>query len=304
MRHWKPQPSAGRWFGLLLLIMVIAGAGALVLRIARSLAGPPETWQVNLPLYGLVLALLALLALAGVLAYRVAGALTLGYQLDRNGLYINWLGNRAVVPLDKIQSVDVGVVAQQIPWRLFQGIGYYWGRGRTADGKSLHLFATRPPARCLVIYTPDEAYAITPLDPDAFVQELEQRRNLGATKPLAPTVESSRIFLYAFWNDHTVRILLLVTLLLNLCILALLASRYPELGPTVRLRFNAAGQVAELRPRHQVLFLPLAAFGLSLLNMVLGLACYQRQQLGARLLQGASVIVQVLFGLAIITIIR
>jgi uncharacterized membrane protein (DUF485 family) len=304
MRHWKPQPSAGRWIGLLLLILVIAGAVALVLRIARSLAGPPDTWQVNLPLYGLVLALLALLALAGVLAYRVASALTLGYQLDRNGLYINWLGNRAVVPLDKIQSVDIGVVARQIPWRLFQGIGYYWGRGRTPDGKLLHLFATRSPDRCMVIYTPDEAYAITPADPEAFVLELEQRRNLGATKPLAPMIEPSRIFLYAFWNDRTVRILLLAALLLNLIVLALLAARYPELGPTVRMRFNAAGQVAELRPRHQVLFLPLAAFGLSLLNTIIGLACYQRQQLGARLLQGASVIVQVLFGLAIITIIR
>jgi PH (Pleckstrin Homology) domain-containing protein len=304
MRHWKPQPSSGRWIGLLLLIMLIAGAVTLALRIAWSLAGPPDAWQVNLPLYGLVVALLALLALAGALAYRVAGAFTLGYQLDRNGLYITWLGNRAVVPLDQIQSVDVGVVAKQIPWRLFQGIGYYWGRGRTADGKLLHLFATHPPARCLVIYTPDQAYAITPADPEAFVQDLEQRRNLGATKPLAPTVEPSRIFLYAFWNDRTVRVLLLAALLLNLFVLALLAARYPELGPTVRMRFNAAGQVAELRPRHQVLFLPLAAFGLSLLNMVLGLACYRRQRLGARLLQGASLIVQVLFGLAILTIIR
>lgn len=304
MRSWKPQPSPGRWIGLALLIVVLALAVALALRIAQALSGPPEGWQINLGLYGLVVGFLALLVVAGALAYRVAGALTLGYQLDRNGLYITWLGNRAVVPLDQIQSVDVGVVARGIPWRPLQGIGYYWGRARTAEGKLLHLFATRPPARCLVIDTPAEAYAITPADPDAFVQDLEQRRNLGATKPLAPTVESSRIFLYAFWNDRTVRALIIVALVLNLLILALLAARYPQLGPTVQMRFNAAGQVAELRPRHQALFLPLAAFGLSLLNIILGLAFYQRQQLGSRLLQGASVIVQALFGLAILTIIR
>src|SRR5262245_30854882 len=216
MRQWKSQPSAGRWIGSILLIALIAGAALLCVWIAKSLAGPPNAWQVDLSLYEQVLGFLALLVLAGALAYRVAGAFTLGYQLDRNGLYITWLGNRAVVPLDQIQTVDIGVAAEQIPWRLFQGIGYYRGRARTADGKPLHLFATQPPARCLVIYTPDEAYAITPADPEAFVQDLEQRRNLGATKPLAPTVESSRIFLYAFWNDRTVRILLIVALALNL----------------------------------------------------------------------------------------
>jgi lipopolysaccharide export LptBFGC system permease protein LptF len=53
-----------------------------------------------------------------------------------------------------------------------------------------------------------------------------------------------------------------------------------------------------------VLFLPLAACALSLLNTVVGLAFYRQQQLGARLLQGASVVVQLLFGVAVATIIR
>lgn len=304
MRRWKPQPSAGHWIALLLLAAALAAAALFATRIARALAGPPEIWQVNLPLYGNVLGLLAFLAIAGALVYRIAGALTLSYALDRNGLYIMWLGNRAVVPLDQIHSVDIGVVATRMPWRALQGIGYYWGQGRMADGTRLHLFATRPPSRCLVVYTTGEAYAISPADHEAFVQDLEQRRNLGATKPLAMAIEPSRIFLYAFWNDRTVRALLLAALALNLLVLALLAARYPELAPTVHMRFNAAGQVAELRPRHQVLFLPLAAFGLTLLNTVLGLSLYRRQQLGARLLQGASVLVQALFGIAVVTIIR
>jgi hypothetical protein len=299
MRRWKPQPSNGRWIALLLLGVALAGASWFSVRLAQLLAGPPESWQLGLGAYGLVLGLLASLLLAGALVYRAAAAFTLGYELDRNGLYITWLGNRAVVPLELIQSVDIGLVADRIPWRLVQGIGYYWGQGRTSDGKRLHLFATQPPARCLVVYTADEAYALSPADHEAFVQDLEQRRNLGATKPLAAsTIEPSRVFLYAFWNDRTVRALLLIAFTLNLLILALLAIRYPALEPMVRMRFDAAGQVADLRPRHQVLFLPLAAFGLSLLNTVLGLLFYRRQQLGARLLQGASVMVQLLLLIA------
>jgi hypothetical protein len=205
------------------------------------------------------------------------------------------------VPLDRVTSIDAGVAAA-LPYGPAQAVGSYWGRGRAAAG-DVHLFATRPPAQSLVIYTTDAAYAISPADPEVFVQELEQRRNLGAAKPLAPTVEPSRMFLYAFWNDPTVRWLMLLALGLNLAALALLAARYPALAPLVEMRFDATGAVAELRPRHQALFLPLAAFGLSLLNTALGLALYRREQLGARLLQGASVIVQMLFVVALAAVI-
>jgi Bacterial PH domain len=304
MRRWKPKPSFNVWAGLLLLIATLASAAALGVPLASIFTRPPETWLIDLAVYSQLVGVLGLLAISGALTYRVAAAFTLSYDLDRNGLYVNWLGNRAVVPLDNIYSVDVGLTGEHVPWRLVRWIGYYWGQGRTSDGKRLHLFASQPLARCLVLYTNDEAYAISPADQEAFVQDLEQRRNLGATKPLAPTVEPSRIFLYAFWNDRTVRRLLLIALALNLIVLAVLAARYPLLGPTVPMRFNAVGQVAEPRPRHQVLFLPLAACGLSLLNTVVGLAFYRRQQLGARLLQGASILVQILFGVAVATIIR
>lgn len=304
MRRWKPQPSIGRWIGLLLLIIALSGAVYLAWPLLQNFSNPPQDWQINLSVYSRMVAVLVLLFLSGVLAYRFASALTLSYALDRNGMYVNWLGNRAVIPLDSIISVDLGIGKQQLPWNPLQGVGYYWGQYKLDDGKRLHLFATKPVSRCLVIYTPNDAYAISPADHDAFVQDLEQRRNLGATKPLAPTVESSRIFLYAFWNDRTVRQFLLVALLLNLLIMGILAARYPNLAPTVPMRFNAIGQVAEPRPRHQVLFLPLAAFGIGLINTVVGLIVYSRQPLGSRLLQGASVLAQILFGIAVLTIIR
>ncbi|HEU5099993.1 MAG TPA: PH domain-containing protein [Roseiflexaceae bacterium] len=304
MRRWKPQPSPGRWIALLLMLAALAGAAMLGLGLAQALSGPPEGWQITLDLYWRMVGFVLLLLLAGGLAYRALGAFTLSYELDRNGLYIIWLGNRAIVPLDQIQSVDLGVASARLPWRLIQGIGYYWGQGRTTDGKRLHLFATQPPARCLVINTRDDVYAISPQDHEGFVQDLEQRRNLGATQTLTPSFEPSRMFLYSFWNDATVRGLLLAAFVLNLLLVGVLMARYSALEPVLRMRFDPAGQVTDLRPRHQILFLPLAAFGLTLVNIALGLLVYQRQQLGARLLQGASLIVQILFGIAMLTIIR
>jgi hypothetical protein len=282
-------------------VVVLAFGALLLLQIRERLSGPPDAWQIDLELFARVVGLLALLAAAGWLAYRAAAGFTLRYELDRNGLYITWLGNRAVVPLDRVTSIDAGI-ATELPYGALQSIGSYWGRARSPIGE-IALFASQPPARSLIIYTTDAAYAISPVDPDAFVQDLEQRRNLGSAKPLAPMVEPSRFFLYAFWNDETVRWMLMLVLAVNLFALAMLAARYPALAPLVEMRFDATGAVAELRPRHQTLFMPLAAFGLSLLNVALGLVLYRREQLGARLLQGASVIVQLLFAVALAAVI-
>ena len=92
------------------MLAALAGAAALGLRLAQALSGPPESWSISFGLYWQIVGLLFLLLLAGALAYRVLAAFTLSYELDRNGLYIIWLGNRAVVPLDQIQSIDLGVI--------------------------------------------------------------------------------------------------------------------------------------------------------------------------------------------------
>ena len=302
MRRWLPQPSPGRLIGLAIIAATLVLAALLGVRLVAALVRPPEQWPVDLTLYGQLVALLALLVLAGVLVYRVVGAWTLAYELDRNGLYILWAGNRATVPLGQVERVDVGAPGARLSPSPLRGVGYYRGRGRTDDGRTLHMFATRPLRQSLVLHTATDAYAISPADPDAFVQDLEQRRNLGVVKPLAPALDQSRIFFYAFWSDTLVRRALVVAFLLNLLLLGFLAARYPALGSTVQMRFNAAGALAELRPRHQVLFLPLAAFVVSLLNTGLGLTIYARERAGARMLQLGSVLVQVLFAIAVLSI--
>lgn len=303
MRRWKPQLPFGLWIALVLLVLVAAGLVAIARPLLHDMSGPPESWPISLSLYWRGLLLLALILAAGMLLYRIAAAATLNYSIDRNGLYISWLGNRAVIPLDQIQTVEPSIAVRWLPLWPLQALGYYWGRARSKEGRLVHLFSTRPPRNSLAIYTTGDVYAISPSDREAFVQDLEQRRNLGVTKTLTSTVEPSRMFQYAFWNDRTVRVLLLIAFALNLLIVAFLMARYPQLSATVEMRFNASGQVAEMRPRYQLLFLPLAAFGLSLFNIVLGLFLYRRQQIGARVLQGASVLVQVLFSIAVVSII-
>ena len=303
MRRWNPQSTPGRWFALILIVGLTAAMFYPVQHIIAAFTGSADQWRINLELYGWILLLLVLFLLTGILIYRAIAAFTLAYELDRNGLYIVWLGNRAIVPLDQIISVDIGATGLRMPWRPLQGIGYYWGQGRTEDDKLAHLFSTRSPQASLIINTENASYVVSPDDRDSFIQELEQRRNLGSTKAMDPMVEPGRIFVYAFWEDRIVRRLLVCAFLLNLINLGLLMWRYPSLPGMLEMRFDALGQVSEFRPQFQILFIPLAALAVTLVNIILGVALYLREQLSAQLLQGASVIAQILFLVALITII-
>ncbi len=303
MRRWKPKPGVGLVIGIVLLLAALAGCVLLALRMVLFFTQPPELWQFNLEVYGEFVAFVACVLLASVLLYRVAGALTLSYEMDRNGLYIVWIGNRAVIPLGQIERVDIGVGEAHVPLRPLRLAGFHGGRGRTTEDRPLHFFTTTALSRSLVIHTTEAAYVVSPGDQDSFVQELEQRRKIGAVKPLQPTVEPGRMLFYAFWNDQVVRRALIVALGLHLLLLGILALRYPELTDLVAMRFDAAGQITEQRPRHQVLFLPMAALALILLNTGLGVSFYRRDKTSAQLLQLGSVLVQVLFGVALLSII-
>lgn len=279
-----------------------AGAVYLLVQLAAVFVRPPADWPVSGALFAELLAFLGLLLLAGSFAYRLAAALTLAYSVDRNGLYISWLGNRAVVPLHRIESVDSGVRVRPTLGGLLRSVGYLHGQVSMGEGRVVHRFTTVPLGQALVLHTAADSYAISPQDVDAFVQDLEQRRRLGVVQELAAGVEAGRTFSYAFWDNPTVRRALALALLLNLALLGWLMTIYPGLPPLLDMRADATGAAAALAPRHQILFLPLAAAVLGLINLGLGLSFYRREPVGAQLLQLTTVGVQILFAIAAVTI--
>jgi hypothetical protein len=302
MQQWKPKSALGAWVALVGSILLLIGAVMPALHLWQVVASPPEMWDISPMLYGELLLLGGGIILGGFLLYRALATLTLSYEMDRNGVYVQWLDNRLVIPIDEIVSVDIGDAKARLPWGILQQIGSYWGHGATSEGLRLQFFSTQKPAKSLLLHTNTACYALSPDDQDSFVQNLEQRRRLGATTPLTASYQYGRLFSYWFWGDQVIKSAFLLAIGLNLLLVGILVSRYPALGEVVHMRFNSAGEVTELRPRHQILFLPLASFGLILLNTGLGLAMYRQQKVGARLLQVASVLMPVLFGIAMLMI--
>ncbi len=304
MQRWHPIPTARTWLSLGLALISLSGASWLLLRLTSVLAVPIEEWPIDGWLFAQAVIVLILLTLAGILLYRTIAALTLRYSIDRNGLYIQWLGSRAIIPLNQIDRVDQGALALS-DWRAtLNSMGYYYGQVKALDGTIIHRFTTRPLAEALVVYASNAAYAISPADPSAFVQELEQRRRLGAIQPLTPGIEVARFLVYDFWADPIIRQLLLATLVLNLLLFGAIAVIYPYLPPHLEWRGDQIGAAAELAPRVRIFFLPVAAALTALFNIVGGLIVYRRSPLAARLWQGFSPAVQIFFAIATVAVLR
>ncbi len=304
MRRWTPQPSWRLWVALAACIAALGVAGYLLASLVTLLVQPPELWPIDGRLFLRQVAALALLTCAAFLAYRVAAAQSLAYTLDRNGLYILWLGNRAIVPMGRIESIESGLSAPARGASPFASIAYLSGSARLPEGREVHRFSTVPLKRALIIHTPSESYAVSPRDVDGFVQDLEQLRRLGVVQQLAPGVEAGRVFAYNFWRDPLVRGGVIGAILFNLALLGALMVLYPSFPPLIGWRSDATGAIVEMASRYQILLLPLAGAAILFLNVGVGLWLYGREPVGARMLQVTSALVQVLFGVAALTMLR
>lgn len=299
MRRWKPQPTWRVGAAIVALLVAAVGLVAVLLPLSDLLGLAPEAWPYAGPLFWRGLAGLLLGLATAALAYRVVATLTLAYTMDRNGLYINWLGNRMVVPIHLIEQIDRGLGALQSDVRPALGLGYLHGPVRLADGQTLYRFTTQPLSHALVVRTAHARYALAPKEADAFLQELEQRRRMGPIKQLNAGFEAGRIFSYAFWEDQVVQGALLLAALINLTLVGWLMHTIPTLPAMIDLQRDAAGTLVL---RHQILFLPLAGLATALFNLGLGTALFGRSPVGARLLQVGTVLVQLLFCVAALTL--
>lgn len=304
MRRWKPYPSPGRWLALVLAVVFTGGCIAFAILAQRHFSGISTEWTINLEFYLQFLAMLVMIVCAGSAWMRFIQAQTLWYGLDRNAVFISSLGNRELVPLDQIRRLDFGIQVGKLPRAMLQGIGCYWGESVDAEQTQVFVRSTLSMSRCLFILTARGTYAISPSEMEMFVQDLEQRSNLGATKRLVPETEYGPWFNTPFWSDSSSTLLLGLAIVINVLSVGLLAWYYPTLQETIHMHFDAIGDVSQLRPRYQALFLPLAALGVTAVNLLAAMLCFRFEKLVARLLQGASVVVQTLFAVAVLMIVR
>jgi hypothetical protein len=295
---WQTDIQTGLRLGVLFIAGILLVDGGLIAWIA--------TQPVSIRTFMVGLVSLASVALIGLLAYWLNGLLRSGYTLDRNALTITWGANEQTVPTPQIERVVLGEELESRAFR-FRGVswpGHWVGYGEVQDLGSALFYATVPPKKQVYLVTPAVVYGVSPEDRAGFLHALQIRMQMGPTQAVEQASRGPAFLTWDFWRDRLGLGLLTGALALVLALTGFICARFAALPRLLPLHFDAAGAPDRLGPQGQIFFLPLIGLVTWIVNGVLGGFFYRRERLASYLLWGGAAVVQALFWVAVLGILK
>jgi len=294
---FKAAPARNRWEGLAVCTWIVL---IDILFVVWIWVRPVDWIQ-----FVLIVLVLLSIPLFVHLAYRTWSLFTLEYWVDRNAVTVAWAGMRQVIPLHQIrQIVENGAQDLSRPgWRHWPA--HHMRVGRTLGMLNLTLLATRPLPDCLLLDSGDAVYAISPADPDQFLDILQERFQLGPA--IRVRAERQRVSpVLRLWEKLAIHDAVGISLLLGgvggaLVLFGVLMIRFPGLPADLVMRYNADGLPELIRDKSALFLLPAIGLMTWLVNGLWGLWLTARDQpLGAYMLWGGAIAVQLFALLALI----
>lgn len=295
MTEWYTNPQTGLRVGLALIAaLVLVDSGLVIWAATQPVSG--VTFLVGLFVLGSLVAI-------GWMGYWISGLVQSAYVLDRNALVILWGENEHVVPLPQVQRVLLGEeVTGRVRFRGVRWPGCWVGYGEIEGIGPVLFHATAPLEEQVILVTPGLAYSISPEDRDGFLRTLHTRMQMGPTQWVEQTSHGPAFARWEFWQDRLALGMLTGGFLGLLGLVGFLCFRFPSLPPLLPLHFDALGNPDRLGVRGQIFFIPLIGWIVLLVNGALGGLLYPRERLGAYLLWGGGLAVQILFWIAVLGI--
>jgi hypothetical protein len=258
---------------LLGLLLLSLAAGAAVLGVVQLSNVGFSAWiavWIALPLLGVPAALLV--------AYRIYGLLSARYHLDRDGFRLRWGLAVEHVPLGDVLEVRLPE-AGKAP--LAPGRGLWWpgcvvGRRSIIGMGEVEFFATTGPEGLLLVQLPDRWLAISPTDRDGFRQAYVDVVRMGSLERIDALRLRPDFLFNRVWADRWARVLVLTGLALALLLLGFLAFQASTLPAQVPFGFDPFGRPETLVSPTRLLLLPLIAGLCWLVDLVMGLWLYRK----------------------------
>lgn len=293
---FKPVPCKTRWEGLLVTSWIVLLDCLLAVWLLRR----PVDWLSFL----LMVLILASIPVALHLAYRTWGAFNLEYWVNRDAVTVRWAGIRQVIPLARIKRIIKGGGSELSKPGMANWPAPYVRQSTALGMLDVRRYATRPLAECLLLETDQGVFALSPANPAAFLETVQHHYSLGPAHDL-PVMESRPMPCGAqLLQDGVALILLSIGLLGVLVLFGALMIPYPNLPDALTFHYNAAGIPDSVRTKNSLFLLPMIGALAYVVNGVWGgwMAC-RRQQLGAYLLWGGAITVQVFTFFALLSLI-
>jgi len=291
------KPALARWAGVAAVIWIVL---IDVLMVVWALRRPIDLLQ-----FLLFLVMVGSIPVLIHLIYRTWAAFSLEYWVDRNAITLRWAHFQQVIPTQSVREIAHGTMLygdERSSLRRWPMPFLALASQPTAD--SVNLCATLPPAECVMLKTDAGIYALSPADADGFVEALQERYRLGATQIVAP-VRVRRTWLANTLGDDPQGVWLLVIGLIGVLLLfAVLTISFPNLPDVLAVRYNSQGLPEEIREKialFRLLVIGLLAWSVNAVGGVWFSA--QRQRIGAHMLWGGAIVVQVFLLLALISLI-
>jgi len=265
------------WLAWLIVLAGVALAGLWLWRTP-----PGAGWVLRL-------GLLAVLAgLASWLGYHLWLVHGLQYQLDRDALRIVTMTGTVIVPLPDITTMSSSATPAAPPRRW-----WHWPALWLQPQQQPLIMASLPTSDCLQLSTRHQGdILISPAAPQAFMQAVRHRQQLGPARRLQPRYEIVPWRQHWLWQQRRAQLWIGSAAVLLLAATLYLVWRFPSLPADLALHFNAAGEPDRFAPRRAVFILPLIMFFIWLSNSILGMLIHHRQRWAATMLWAGSLVLQ------------
>jgi hypothetical protein len=273
--------------GLAVLFLTIIGVfGLWQATLAES--GPPFL------LYLLIA--LGAVALIPVLIYRIYALQRARYTLARDGISLYWGLRREDIPINHVNwvgSVDQNGMVLRKPFLRIPGA--VLGIQAQADGTPVEFLAGRD-TNLVIIVTPERTFAISPADPDEFLQTYRKLSEYGSLVPIQSVSDYPSFLLSRSWADRPARVLLITSAVLALGLIIWVSLSIPS-HPQISLRLTTNNEPVELVPGIRLFLLPVLNTFFFITDLLLGLFFYRREDTKslAYLMWAASVLTSILF---------
>jgi hypothetical protein len=283
---FKPLACKTRWEGLVLSCWIALIDLLLLLWIFNR-----TTDRVRFVLVLLVVGSIPVLL---HLLYRTWSLYTLEYWVDRNAITVAWANVRQIIPLHVVQRVVQGDAEDLTHPQWMHWPGPHVRQARTQQLVKLDLLATRPLHQCLLLDTGDAVFALSPSDEAAFLVALQERFQMGPAIQLKVKREQAAILPRLFGENQIGLTLVGLGLVGVLALFGLLMFRFPGLPAQLPFRSASAGLPEVVNNKSALFLLPGIGLLAWLINGAWGMwMVYRKQLLGAYMLWGGAIIVQI-----------
>jgi PH (Pleckstrin Homology) domain-containing protein len=253
--------------GLILALAAAAGFG--LWQASRATIGPQFLLYLSLSLL--------VVALIPALVYRFYALRGAAYALERDGIRLRWGLRSEVIPMDAILSVRPwSELTRPLPLPLLRWPGGVLGVRRLSSGEEVEYLASRW-KDLVLISTRRRIFVISPADSEGFIYTFQRLTELGSLTPLKARSVYPTFLLARVWEARPARILLLSGLALSLVLLGWVSLAVPS-REQVYLGFHPANRARDLVPALRLLLLPVLNSMIFLLDFLLGLFFFRREE--------------------------